>query len=42
MQSVGDEGDKYSRSFVCLVQYGTIGTCTSFCCKDFFVTFDEL
>jgi hypothetical protein len=38
MQSVGGERNAYRRSLLWLVQYGTIGKCPSFCCKDFFVT----
>ena len=40
MQTVGEEGDEYRRLFLGLVQYGTRGKCPSFCCKDFFVTFE--
>jgi hypothetical protein len=39
MQSVGEERNQYRCLFLCLVQYGTRGKCSSFCCKDFLVTF---
>ena len=39
MQSVGEKRNQYRCLVLRLVQYGARGTCPSFCCKDFLVTF---
>ena len=38
--SGGRKGIDTNVSFLCLVQYETIGNCSSLCCKDFLVTFE--
>jgi hypothetical protein len=39
MQSVGEERNKYTYLFLCLVQYGARSQCPPVCFKDFFMTF---
>ena len=38
MQWVGGERNAHRCLFLCLVQYGTRGTCSSFSCNNFFLT----
>ena len=42
MQSVEGERNEDRCLFLWLVQYGTRGKCSSFCCKNLFVTFQTV